>query len=75
MHYGMERIGATIIPAGAEQSERQLAMMRDFGTTVLVSTPSYALYLAEQASKLGLDVAAVQASARASSAASPAPTR
>lgn len=57
MHYGMERLGATIIPAGAEQSERQLTMMRDFGTTVLVSTPSYALHLAEQAGKLGFDVA------------------
>jgi phenylacetate-CoA ligase len=56
MHYGMERIGATIIPAGASRSERQLTMMRDFGTTVLVSTPSHALYLAEQADRLGLDV-------------------
>lgn len=60
MHYGMERLGATIIPAGASQSERQLAMMRDFGSTVLVSTPSYALYLAEQAGKLGIDVAALK---------------
>ncbi len=60
MHYGMERLGATIIPAGASQSERQLAMMRDFGTTVLVSTPSYALYLAEQAGKLGIDVASLR---------------
>jgi phenylacetate-CoA ligase len=54
----MERIGATIIPAGAERSEQQLTMMADFGTTVLVSTPSYALYLGEQAEKLGLDFGA-----------------
>ena len=39
MHYGIERIGATIIPAGAGQTERHLMMMQDFGTTVLVSTP------------------------------------
>ncbi len=60
LHYGIERIGATIIPAGAGQSERQLVMMRDFGTTVLVSTPSYALYLAEQAAELGVDRTALK---------------
>jgi phenylacetate-CoA ligase len=57
LHYGIERIGATIIPAGGGQTERQLVMMRDFGTTVLVSTPSYALHLAEQAGELGVDLA------------------
>jgi phenylacetate-CoA ligase len=60
LHYGIERIGATIIPAGAGQSERHLVMMRDFGTTVLVSTPSYALYLAELGADLGVDFAALK---------------
>lgn len=60
LHYGIERIGATIIPAGAGQTERQLVMMRDFGTTVLVSTPSYALYLAEQAADLGVDLGSLK---------------
>lgn len=55
MHYGIERIGATIIPAGSGQTERHLMMMEDFGTTVLVSTPSYALYLAEQGLEAGVD--------------------
>jgi phenylacetate-CoA ligase len=55
MHYGIERIGATIIPAGSGQTERHLMMMHDFGTTVLVSTPSYALYLAEQGEAAGID--------------------
>ena len=55
LHYGIERIGATIIPAGAGQTERQLLMMQDFGTTVLVSTPSYAIYLAEQGEQCGID--------------------
>ncbi len=60
LHYGIERIGATIIPAGGGQTERQLVMMRDFGTTVLVSTPSYALYLAEKAEELGVDLASLK---------------
>ncbi len=55
MHYGIERLGATIIPAGSGQTERHLMMMSDFGTTVLVSTPSYALYLAEQGEQAGVD--------------------
>jgi phenylacetate-CoA ligase len=53
LHYGIERLGATIIPAGGGQTARQLQMMRDFGTTVLVSTPSYALRLAARAEELG----------------------
>ncbi len=55
MHYGLERIGATVIPASAGNTERHLMMMKDFGTTVLVSTPSYALYLAEVGEKAGVD--------------------
>lgn len=60
MHYGIERIGATIIPAGSGGTERHLMMMEDFGTTVLVSTPSYALYLAEQGEKAGIDFSALR---------------
>lgn len=59
MHYGIERLGATIIPAGSGGTERHLMMMQDFGTTVLVSTPSYALYLAEQGEKAGVDFSAL----------------
>jgi phenylacetate-CoA ligase len=55
MHYGIERIGATVIPAGSGNTERHLMMMQDFGTTALVSTPSYALYLAEVGEKMGVD--------------------
>ena len=55
MHYGIERIGATIIPAGSGRTERHLVMMQDFGTTALVSTPSYALFLAGQSEELGID--------------------
>lgn len=54
LHYGLERVGATVIPVSAGQSERQIQIMKDFGTTVLVCTPSYALYLAEVAEEMGV---------------------
>jgi phenylacetate-CoA ligase len=47
LHYGLERVGATVIPASSGNSERQLMFMQDYHTTVLVATPSYALYLSE----------------------------
>lgn len=54
LHYGLERIGATILPASTGNTERQITMMQDFGTTVLVATPSYALYMAEVAEDMGI---------------------
>ncbi len=53
LHAGLERIGAMVIPASTGNTRRQLTIMRDYGTTVLVSTPSYALYIAEAASDMG----------------------
>ena len=47
LHYGLEKIGATVIPASSGNTEKQLMMMRDYGVTGLVATPSYALYLSE----------------------------
>lgn len=47
LHYGSERVGATVIPASGGFSERQVTLMEDLGTTVLACTPSYALRLAE----------------------------
>lgn len=55
LHYGLERVGMTVIPASGGNSERQLMYMQDFGTTVMVSTPSYALYLSEVAHENGID--------------------
>jgi phenylacetate-CoA ligase len=55
LQYGMERVGATVIPISGGNSEKQLMVMKDFGTTVLVSTPTYALHLAEVAMGLGID--------------------
>ena len=47
LHYGLEKIGALVIPASSGNSEKQLMMMEDFEVTGLVATPSYALYLGE----------------------------
>jgi len=47
LHYGAELLGSTVLPISGGNTKRQLQLMRDFGTTVLACTPSYALYLAE----------------------------
>ncbi len=54
LHYGLEKIGAAIIPISGGNTERQISIMHDFGATALVATPSYAMYLAEAAEKMGL---------------------
>jgi phenylacetate-CoA ligase len=53
-HCGAERIGATVVPISGGQSERQIMLMQDFGATVLGSTPSYSLVLAETMDQLGV---------------------
>lgn len=55
LHYGLEKVGAAIIPASTGNTERQITMMQDFGTSVIVSTPSYALYMVEVAEDMGID--------------------
>jgi phenylacetate-CoA ligase len=47
LHYGAERVGASVIPVSSGRTERQIMIMKDFGSTALVCTPSYAIYLAE----------------------------
>ncbi len=47
MHYGAEKVGALVIPSAIGNTERQILLMRDFGTTSVHITPSYALYLAD----------------------------
>jgi len=54
-HYGLERVGATVIPTGAGGSDRQLRLMREWGTTVFTGTPTYALHLGEIALEKGID--------------------
>jgi len=54
MHYGTEKIGASVIPISGGNTKRQLQIMKDFGTTILACTPSYALYLAEELEEAGI---------------------
>ena len=53
LHFGLEKIGATVIPASSGNTEKQMMMFRDFGVTGLVATPSYALYLSEAVKEAG----------------------
>jgi len=53
VHYGAQRIGATVIPISTGQTRRQIEIMKDFGTTVMIFTPSYGLYLSEVAEEEG----------------------
>ena len=55
LHYGLEKIGAAIVPSSTGNSEKQLMYMKDFNTSLLVATPSDALRLADVARETGLD--------------------
>lgn len=55
VHYGTRMIGANVVPISAGNTKRQLMIMRDFGTTILTCTPSYSLFLAEEAKEEGID--------------------
>jgi phenylacetate-CoA ligase len=55
LHYALEKIGAAVIPISAGNTEKQLMVMQDFEATILVSTPSYALYMSDVAREMGLD--------------------
>jgi len=56
VHYGAEKLGASVIPISGGNSKRQIIIMQDFGSTVLTCTPSYALFLAETADEMGVDI-------------------
>lgn len=55
-HYGAEKLGASVIPISGGNTKRQIMIMQDFGSTVLTCTPSYSLYLAEEAALEGVDI-------------------
>lgn len=55
MHYGVENLGATIIPAGTGNSEKHIGLLVDLGITAIACTPSYALYLSEKMDKMSID--------------------
>ena len=55
LHYGLENIGASVVPASCGNTQKQIMYMKDFGATLLVATPSYALHIAEVAKDMGID--------------------
>ena len=55
LHYGLEKVGAAIVPSSTGNSQKQIMYMQDFETSLLVATPSYALRLAEVAREMGVD--------------------
>jgi len=55
VHYGAERLGAAVVPIAGGQSERQVQLIMDFGATIISSTPSYMLALAEEFARQGID--------------------
>ncbi len=56
LHYGAEKIGASVIPMSDGNTKRQILLLQDFGPTVLCATPSYALHLAEEGRAMGVDM-------------------
>jgi len=55
LHYGAEKIGASVVPISGGNTKKQLQLMEDFGSTVIACTPSYAAYLGESIRKEGID--------------------
>jgi len=54
LHYGAEKVGMTVIPVSVGNTQRQITILKDFGSTVICCTPSYALYLAETMEEMGI---------------------
>ncbi|HYQ56462.1 MAG TPA: phenylacetate--CoA ligase [Draconibacterium sp.] len=55
MHYGTENLGATVIPISGGNTQKQIQLMQDFGSSVIACTPSYALFLSEVMTEMGID--------------------
>jgi phenylacetate-CoA ligase len=56
LHYGAEEIGASVLPTSAGNTERQIELMKDLGTTTIACTPSYFLHMIEVAREMGVDI-------------------
>ena len=54
LHYALEKVGAAVIPMSSGNTEKQIMLLQDFGSTVLVATPTYALYMSEVARDMGV---------------------
>ncbi|MEG0580246.1 MAG: phenylacetate--CoA ligase, partial [Niameybacter sp.] len=53
LHYGLEKMGVTVVPASSGNTEKQVMLLKDFGVTTLISTPSYGQYIGEVAKQCG----------------------
>ena len=60
LHYGLQKAGVAVVPISAGNTARQIKVMEDFGTTILIATPSYALYIGEVLQKHGIDPASLK---------------
>jgi phenylacetate-CoA ligase len=60
VHYGAKTLGANIVPMSSGNTQKQLMVMRDFGSTIIGCTPSYALFMAEEAKETGFDLKAMK---------------
>jgi phenylacetate-CoA ligase len=60
LHYGTENLGATVIPISGGNTDKQILLMQDFGTTIIACTPSYALFLAETMKEMGVSPDSLQ---------------
>lgn len=55
VHYGIEKLGATVVPMSGGNTKKQIQLIQEFGTTTLACTPSYALYIGESMRNAGID--------------------
>jgi phenylacetate-CoA ligase len=60
LHYGTENLGATVIPISGGNTDKQILLMQDFGTTVIACTPSYSLFLAETMKEMNITLESLQ---------------
>jgi phenylacetate-CoA ligase len=60
LHYGVEKVGAAVIPASSGNTDRHILLIQDFGSTALVCTPTYAVHLGEALQKMGIDPATLK---------------
>jgi phenylacetate-CoA ligase len=60
LHYGLQRAGVAVLPISAGNTARQFQYMKDFGTTILIATPSYALYVGEMMQRRGVPMEALR---------------
>jgi len=60
IHYGAEKLGASVIPMSGGNTKRQIMILQDFGPTAICCTPSYALNLAEQGKAMGVDMGSLK---------------